>query len=52
LLGHGPEILLTGLQSSHFLAGRSLEVHGEPHRPNEEANDPGRYVLGNLAAFF
>ena len=52
LRGKRPEILLARLQRVHFGGGGSLQVHGEPQRPDEKASDASGDVLGHLGARF
>jgi len=46
------EILLTTLEGSDLLACRTLKIHCEPKRPNEESGRTGRDILRDFGTFF
>jgi hypothetical protein len=50
LFSQGREVLLPAVKRVDFFAGGALEVHSEPHRPDEEPDHACRDVLRHLAA--
>jgi hypothetical protein len=48
LLGKRGEILLTGCECIHFGSSRALGVHGEPYRPDHDADEASRHILCDL----
>ena len=41
LLGERGEILLAGFERVHFRPGRAFRIHGEPDRPDDDADHAG-----------
>ena len=50
LLRQDGEVLLPAVERVDFLACGALEVHSEPHRPDEQPDHARRDVLCDLAA--
>lgn len=48
LFGECGEILLTGFERIHFGSGRTLRIHREPDRPDDDAHHAGGDVLRDL----
>jgi len=48
LRGQRRKVLLARLQGGCFFAGRILEVHAEPNRPEHKTDNAGTDVLSNL----
>jgi hypothetical protein len=42
------QVVLARLQRGGFLVGRTLEIHREPQRANQQASDAGRHILRDL----